>query len=71
MKKLYKVIIYKGSQKVYDTNLSFTLNEPNKEDIISYIKLIQPEFLLLDPTFNLNDNKIEWTYLRELKEVEL
>lgn len=69
MRKLYQIIIYDGKAKVFDENFSFTLREPNEEDIISFLKLIQPDFLLVKPDFIFD--KIEWNYIRELKDSEL
>ena len=69
MQKLYKIIIHDGQRKVYDENLPFTRIEPNLEDIIGFMRLIKPEFLLLKPDFIFD--KVEWVYLRELNDSEL
>lgn len=66
---LYNIKIYKGKEKVYDENLGFARVEPNKEDIIGFIKLIQPEFLSLDKNFAFE--KIECNFIRPLKPAEL
>lgn len=62
MRKLYQIILHNGSQKVYDDNLPFTRVEPNEEDIIYFMKLIQPDLIF---------DKTEWVYIRELKDTEL
>lgn len=61
MKKLYFVNYILNNKKVYDASYGFH-NEPTEDDLRAIIRTTNP---------SVEFDKIEWTYVRELRQNEL